>query len=239
VFYGPEQAAIHHERFGDLARDAAALVLQELIRADLRAGTVVDLGCGTGIFARIVGDAGYDVFGVDLSPAMVELARANAPAATFAVGSLHDTTLPPAVAVTALGEVCNYATDARVGIDALGSLAARVRGALAPGGLFVFDVATPGRGAQQQRFVTTDGWSIGVLMREDGDTLERAITIFTRDADEHYRRVDEHHVLRLYEPDAGGVAPHLGAQLGSATRCARKLVRMRAVAPHTVSSSRS
>jgi hypothetical protein len=38
-------------------------------------------------------------------------------------------------------------------------------------------------------------------MNEHDDVLERAITIFVRDGDV-YRRVDEHHVLRLYEPNA-------------------------------------
>src|SRR5690349_4333196 len=47
-FYGPDQAAIHDERFGDLATQAARLVLDELARAGLHDGTIVDLGCGSG-----------------------------------------------------------------------------------------------------------------------------------------------------------------------------------------------
>jgi SAM-dependent methyltransferase len=203
VFYGPEQSAIHHERFGALAADAARLVVAELHRAGITRGTVVDLGSGSGIFARALTDAGYAVVGVDISPDMVALARKTAPDATFSAGSVHDFAIPAgAVAVTALGEVLNYATDGSAGIDALGSLAARVRAALAPNGLFVFDVATPGRAGprpEQGRYVEGEGWAIGVRFTERSDPpeLERFITMFVRDGDT-YRRVDEHHVLRLY-----------------------------------------
>jgi len=36
--------------------------------------------------------------------------------------------------------------------------------------------------------------------QEEGTTLDRFITIFARNDDGTYRRTDEHHVLRLYEP---------------------------------------
>jgi hypothetical protein len=37
---------------------------------------------------------------------------------------------------------------------------------------------------------------------EDGTKLDRFITIFTGNEDGSYRRTDEHHVLRLYRPQA-------------------------------------
>jgi SAM-dependent methyltransferase len=206
-FYGPDQAAIHDERFGDLAADAARLVLDELARAGLRDGTIVDLGCGSGILARLVGDAGYAVRGVDISPAMVELARRRAPSADLRVGSLLDAEISPCVAVTAIGEALNYATDARAGLDAMVRLAERVHGALVPRGLFAFDVAMPGRhGDDPVREVFHDHGSWVLHMhaeeRRDDASLERRITIF-RDAegDGCYRRSDERHRLRLYDRD--------------------------------------
>ena len=203
VFYGPDQAHIHDVRFGDLARDAADLVLDALPGP----GTVVDLGCGSGIFARALTDAGSSVVGVDLSPAMVSLARAAVPEGRFSVGSVHDFELPSAVAVVALGEVLNYATDQRAGLDALGALAGRVYDALEPGGVIAFDVSTPGRGGPdgtRDRFHDADDWSLGMHSIEHDGILEREITIFVREGDT-YRRVDEHHVLRLY-PEAEVVA---------------------------------
>jgi len=41
-------------------------------------GTVVDLGCGTGSLSVLVAEAGHEVLGVDLSPAMVERAQLKA-----------------------------------------------------------------------------------------------------------------------------------------------------------------
>lgn len=204
-FYGPEQAAIHDERFGDLARDAAALVVQRLHGAGITAGRVTDLGCGSGILAAAVTAAGFEATGVDLAPAMVDLARAAVPAAAFAVGSALDAEIPPSVAVTATGEVLQYATDPRAGLDALATVAARASAALAPGGVFVFDVSTPGRnlGADVRHvFHDHDGWVLGMHATETGDRLVRRIVILVRDADDHYRRIDETHELCLYDPGA-------------------------------------
>ena len=38
--------------------------------------------------------------------------------------------------------------------------------------------------------------------KESGHTLERAITIFRATGAGGYRRTDEQHILRLYDPDA-------------------------------------
>jgi len=207
VFYGPEQALIHHRDFGKLAGFAAALLRSTLAEDGLTSGTVVDLGCGSGILARAMTDAGYDVVGFDLSPAMIALAEENAPKARFQVGSLHGAELPPCVAVAATGEALNYAADPRAGIDALRALIGRVRAALEPGGVFLFDVSTPGRGGPtgvKEQFHDREDWSLSMRAEEseDGSTLDRRITIFQREANGTYRRIDEHHVLRLYEADA-------------------------------------
>lgn len=210
TFYGADQAAIHDTEFGDLARRAAAYLRSLLDEAGLRQGTVVDLGCGSGILANALTGAGYDVLGVDISQDMLDLASANAPKASFRRGSLLDVELPSAVAVTAIGEALNYATDPRAGLAELERLTVRVREALAPGGVFLFDVAAPGRHGPDRvahRCHDHDDWTLNMQAEESVDhtTLDRRITIF-RKTDEpgtgRYRRSDEHHVLRLYEPGA-------------------------------------
>ncbi|WP_439385809.1 class I SAM-dependent methyltransferase [Amycolatopsis lexingtonensis] len=51
-------------------------------------GPVADLGCGPGQLTAHLRSLGLDASGVDLSPAMVELARAAHPDLRFAVGSM-------------------------------------------------------------------------------------------------------------------------------------------------------
>ena len=196
MFYGPAQARIHDERFGALARAAADMVCDRL---GASRGTVVDLGCGSGIYAAAMMAKGFNVVGVDLSPSMVELARAAAPAARIEAGSVHDFAIPKTLAVTALGEVLNYSTDGRAGLDALQALAKRVRAALEPNGVFMFDISTPGRGTYE-RFHDAGDWSLGMHSVEADGSLTREIVIYTHIADGTFARIDETHELRLYEP---------------------------------------
>lgn len=204
-FYDDELAAVHEADFTDVARGAAGELRRRLAAAGHDAGTVVDLGCGGGTLAAAVHDAGYAVLGIDLSPAMIALARARVPGARFVEGSIWDTDLPPAVAVTAIGEVVNYAADARAGLDQLARLFARVHAALEPGGVFLFDVATPGRGGpsgSRSGFTDTGAYTMHFRAHETTDdhgeaVLERRMVLFTRD-DDVYRRSDEVHHLRLY-----------------------------------------
>ena len=53
------------------------------------AGRVCDLGCGPGQVARYLRDHGADAFGIDLSPAMVELARRSHPGMVFQQGDMR------------------------------------------------------------------------------------------------------------------------------------------------------
>ncbi|MFD4259144.1 class I SAM-dependent methyltransferase [Streptomyces sp. NPDC058534] len=59
-----------------------------------RAGDVLDLGCGTGSLSLLAAEQGHRVTGVDLSPAMVELARAKL-AGRDAVFLAGDAAAPP------------------------------------------------------------------------------------------------------------------------------------------------
>lgn len=52
------------------------------------AGTVADVGCGPGHVTRYLAGRHDDVVGVDLSPAMVAIARDRSPELTFEVGSM-------------------------------------------------------------------------------------------------------------------------------------------------------
>jgi SAM-dependent methyltransferase len=197
-FYARDLAHVHDAGFGDFARDAAPGLLRRLRRVGIRDGLVVDLGCGSGIWARALLDAGYDVLGVDVSADLLALARARAPGARFVRGSAYDVDLPPCAVVTALGEVLNYGAPPRV----LPRVFRRVHAALRPGGLFVFDLAGPGRASARPRrtWQEGDGWMVCVQASEDRRRREltRKITVFRRSG-RLWRRSDEVHRLRLFD----------------------------------------
>ncbi len=143
--YGPDLAYIHDAGFTDYARSAAPGLLSILRRNKVTEGLVVDLGCGSGRWARRLNDQGYCVFGVDQSPAMIRLARRFAPQSKFKVASLLDVHLPACDAVTSIGECLNYAVDQRSSRARLMRLFRGVFRALRSSGVFVFDVAEPAR----------------------------------------------------------------------------------------------
>jgi SAM-dependent methyltransferase len=51
-------------------------------------GSVADVGCGTGRLTAYLHGLGVDVFGVDLSPGMIAVARQECPGLRFEVGSM-------------------------------------------------------------------------------------------------------------------------------------------------------
>ncbi len=204
-FYREDLAHIHDVGHADFALRSAPGILEILRENGVMEGLVVDLGCGSGRWARELLRAGYRVLGIDISEDMVELARRNAPEAEFRVGSLFETEIPPCDAVTAVSEVLNYLFDPQNEGWRLERLSGRVYGALRPGGVFVFDVLGPG---QVPPGSTSRGWSAGedwaVLNEKEEDatrgTMERRIVSF-RKVGELYRRDDEVHRVRLYSPE--------------------------------------
>jgi SAM-dependent methyltransferase len=196
--YGPDLAYIHDAGFGEFALHSAPGLLSLLRRNGVDHGLVVDLGCGSGIWARQLGFAGYDVLGVDASPAMIRLARAKASRAKFVTGSLAEVALPSCDAVTSVGECLSYAFAGDASGRALLHFFRRVYRALRPGGVFIFDLA----GTELNGHWTGDGWAVLVEASRDPERhlLMRHITTFRR-VGRRYRRSEETHILRLYEID--------------------------------------
>jgi len=203
-WYGEDLAYIHDVGHADFALDSAPGIKGILERSGVREGLIVDLGCGTGLLARNLIDAGYDVFGIDISEAMIEIARKRAPEAEFRVGSLFEIGIPPCEAVTAISEVLNYLFDPENEDLGLSRVFRRIYDSLAAGGVFVFDVLGPGQvqpGTRAKGFSVGDDWAVLSEREEDAGrgTMERRIVSF-RKVGEYYRRIDEVHRVRLYDP---------------------------------------
>lgn len=198
--YREDLAFIHESGHTKLARGAASILLSELSDCE-SPGLLVELGCGGGTLAEIVSAAGHSVLGFDISASMIEMARRRVPDASFVTGSFLDVTIPPCVAVAAIGEVINYLFDARNNEDILGKTFRKVFDALQPGGFFLFDSAGLDRAphGNEQSFREHEDWTVLVTTKRLDDILERHITSFRRIGD-LYRRDHEVHRLRLYDP---------------------------------------
>jgi SAM-dependent methyltransferase len=199
--YRDDLAHIHDAGFGGFAQAAAPVLMEALSASGINQGLVIDLGCGSGILSRAIYQAGYDVLGIDISEAMIVMARQRVPQGEFRVESLLKAKLPPSVAIAAVGEAINYLFDPENTKSSLAKLLQRIHDALQPGGVFLFDVAEPGRvpgtGPVRTYFEGND-WAVLVRSEEDRKCrfLTRTITSF-RQVGELYRRDQEVHRQRL------------------------------------------
>ncbi len=105
--------------------------------------SILDIGCGTGTFACLLAQRGKEVTGIDPAAASVDVARRKpgADRVRWLVGEA--TTLPPLQVdlVTMTGNVAQVFLTDEEWVAALCS----ARGALRPGGLFVFEVRDAAR----------------------------------------------------------------------------------------------
>lgn len=198
--YGKDLAYIHDVGFGEFARQATPGILDLLAQKEITSGLLIDLGCGSGIWAAQAVLAGYRVLGIDISAAMIEIAIRRAPEADFKVDSLFEVPLPDSRAVTAIGESLNYLAEDGRGEDRLRSLFQRVYASLSPGGVFVFDLVEPGEGrGLATRIKEGEDWTVRVEIEEDLESriLVRQITTVRR-TDNGDIETRETHRLRLY-----------------------------------------
>lgn len=89
-----------------------------------------DLGCGTGRITAHLDSLGVEAFGIDLSPAMVNLARLTHPDLRFNVGSITDLDLSDA----AVGGVLAWYSTIHTPPQDLPSVFAEFSRVLTPGG---------------------------------------------------------------------------------------------------------
>lgn len=195
--YSTDLAYVHNDGFGDLAERAAPEIVRILRAHRISRGRVVELGCGSGITARRLVERGYDVTGIDISRAMIRLARQAAPKAEFRVGSMTRVRFPRCDAVIAIGEVITYIPG---DIAALGRVFARVRKALARGGVFVFDFIESGA-RRTHPAKSRSGPDRVIASRATLDRSERVLTrqmVVVRNVAGRFRRANETHTIHVY-----------------------------------------
>lgn len=138
-FADPRQAVLY-DFFDD---DRSDLDVYEAIVDELEARKIVDVGCGTGCFAVLLAERGFDVIGVDPAAASVNVARSKPYAdsvtwidgdATALTGRVRDADL-----AVMMGNVAQVFVDDADWSQTLGA----IHEALRVGGWFVFETRRP------------------------------------------------------------------------------------------------
>jgi SAM-dependent methyltransferase len=174
----------------------------------LRGNRLLDVGCGTGKSFMPMVERGYDAVGCDLSPAMVELARAAAAgSAEVLVADARDLpVLGRFDLVTSLDDALNYV----VSDEELGMAFAGVARNLRPGGMFVFDLTSL---ATYRKYFCVDmasdeGDSFFCWRGEAdpegtgaGSVVGSTIEVFTTEDGDSWRRFSSRHVQRHHPPE--------------------------------------
>ncbi|BCJ47500.1 methyltransferase [Actinoplanes ianthinogenes] len=124
--------------YADLVRDslagqpylrAALTLFADLVHA-AGGGPVADVGCGPGHVTAHLHELGVDAFGVDLSPAMVDIARRDHPGLRFEVGSMTDLHLADA----SLAALLAFWSLIHIPDEAIPAVLGHFRRVLRPGG---------------------------------------------------------------------------------------------------------
>lgn len=178
------------------------------------ARSLLDMGCGTGGHAFPLARAGFEVTGVDLSPAMIERANVRAagwgsdgPPPRFRVGDLRDYRHPqPVDAVVSLFHVMSYQTRNEDLVAALESASANLR----EGGVLVFD-CWHGPGvltdppATRVRRLQGDGFKVTRLAEAEHVPEQNRVTVCYEilvESGGRLDRIEERHPMRyLFTPE--------------------------------------
>ena len=112
-------------------------LLTWLARKGLRPRRALDLACGTGVLCRILQGAGMEVWGMDFSAGMIDIARSESQGIRYDVADMI-TYRPPVRfdLVTCTGDAINHIPS----LADVGRIFENVYEDLNPGGWFVFDL---------------------------------------------------------------------------------------------------
>ena len=185
-----------------------AHIKKELEAHGIHDGIVADLGCGTGELTLMLTQAGYDMIGIDNSPDMLEVAQEKRVESgldiLYLMQDMREFELYGTVrAVVSICDCMNYILEE----EDLLEVFCLANNYLDPGGIFVFDMNTP------YKYREVIGNTTIAENREEGSFIwencfdeesqvnEYALTLFIKEEDDLYRKHEEFHYQKAYEPE--------------------------------------
>ncbi len=198
-------------------RRRAAFLERRLKKSAIPVRTVLDLACGTGTLACLLAQKGYEVLATDGSEEMLTQAAAKAAELDRPPFFLHQA-MPrlrlaqPVDAVVSTLDSLNYLVRERD----LRETFRRVRRALKPGGLFLFDVNTPYKLRRMDGQIYMDETEEACCVWRTFFSEKRQICVYQvdlfrlrsdgaweRSFEEHWERAWTEEALRRYLAEAG------------------------------------
>lgn len=166
---------------------------------------VVDLGCGTGTMTELMYGRGYDMIGVDLSDAMLNMAmrkkESSGSEILYLCQDMRELELYSTVGTMySICDSLNYILEE----EELLKVFSLVNNYLYPGGIFIFDFNT------EYKYQEVIGNTTIAENREDCSFIwenlydpeerinEYDLTVFVREEDGRFRRFEENHFQRGY-----------------------------------------
>ncbi|TCO46625.1 class I SAM-dependent methyltransferase [Actinocrispum wychmicini] len=209
--FGPLHATYYDQFHQGKNYRAEVDQMRGVFRREGPVASVLDLGCGTGRHMEALAASGYDVVGVDRSPAMAALARsrlADFPAKAAVVeADLFELAMDRTFdAVIMMFSLIGYqVTNQRVR-STLDALRRQVR----PGGLVLFDVmdaaAVLADSKQESgigRFMDGDKQMLvahSTVVNPVEQVIELGLRMWEIAGDEVVDQVDEKHIIRYFQP---------------------------------------
>ena len=182
------------------------IIVNELKKASIGDGLILDLGCGTGTLTRMLAAAGYDMIGVDSSEEMLMEAREKTDEADilYLCQDMREFELYGTVrAVISTCDTMNYLLTPEDFIQTV----RLVNNYLDPGGLFIFDLNTlyKFRELMGNTTIAESGEDASFIwdnfFDEETGRNEYDLTLFIRQENGLYERQIEVHEEQGYTPE--------------------------------------
>ena len=167
--------------------------------------TGLDIGCGGGWFTRAFQKAGFIMTGMDISPEMLNFAQETAlkegARSEYLLGDITKFKSPKKYDfATAINDCVNY-----IPKNKLDAALKCVKGSLVKGGIFLFDISSPRKFREKiANTVSVDDRDEVTYMsfnKEETDGVTMEVTLFVRQSDGRYERLDEMHRQYCYSQE--------------------------------------